>query len=196
MIRAIALLCSFFLLMNCTPKNLDQPPADLGDFSLGHNVVIATKMQKGPVSRDATQEEWTTNLTSAIDQRLGRNDGDRLYHLGISVEGFMLAPPGVPLIYTPKSALLLNVTVWDDAAGKKINSKPHQLTVFEDTNEDSLVIGSGWGRSKDEQLDGLSYNAAYAIERWLLEQKETLGWFTGGPILDKAPEDSSAFDGN
>ncbi len=195
MIRAIALFFGLSVLVACTPQNLDQPQLDLGDFRLGFNVVVASKMQKGPVSREASEEEWKTALTEAIAARLGRYEGEKLYHLGVSVEGYMLAPPGVPVVYTPKSALILNVTVWDDAAGKKINTEPHQLVILENTDKDSFLIGSGWGRSKEQQLKGLSYNAAYAIEKWLLEQKEQLNWFTDQPILDARPEKPSAESG-
>lgn len=195
MIRVFLFLSAFLALIGCTPKNLDQPPADLGNFSLGHNVVVATKMQKGPVSRDATQDEWTKALKFAVDRRFGRYDSDKLYHFGVSVEGYMLAPPGLPLVYTPKSALILNVTVWDDSLGKKMNDTPHQITVLEDTNQDSILIGSGWGRTKEEQIAGLSYNAIYAIEDWLLEQKEQLNWFTDQPILAEAPPDPNKSDG-
>lgn len=180
MIRTILGLLAMLALVACTPQNLDQPTLDLGDFKLGHNVVVATKMQKGPISRDATEEEWTSALTNAFAQRLGRYEGEKLYHIGVSVEGFMLAPKGVPVVYTPKSALLLNVTVWDDAKGRKMNAQPHQIAVLEDTDENSILIGSGWGRTREEQIQGLSYNAAYLLEKWLAENKETLDWFTGG----------------
>ena len=191
MIRILALLLGLGLLGACAQKQLDQPLADLGDFRLGHNIVIASKMQKGPVSREATEEEWVTALTSAIGARFGQYQGDRLYHLGVSVEGYMLAPRGLPLVYTPKSALLLNVTVWDDAAAKKLNDRPKQLIVLETTDKDSVVVGSGWGRSRQQQMRGLSVNAAFEIEKWLLRQKEELGWFTGGPIRE-APEKAAS----
>lgn len=195
MIRVLTLCLGFVLLAACTPQNLNDPPVFLGDFKLGHNVVVASKMQKGPVSRNATEEEWVGALSDAVSKRFGRYEGEGLYHFGISVEGYMLAPPGVPLVYTPKSALIINVTVWDDARGKKLNEKPFQLTAFENTDQDSILIGSGWGRSKEKQLAGLSYNAVYAIEKWLVEQMETRGWFTGGPIREAPPEKPSALDG-
>ncbi len=195
MIRAFVAAALLIGLAACTPQNLKDPPADLGNFSLGHNIVIASKMRKGPVSRDATEEEWTTNLKGAIADRFGRYEGDKLYHFGVSIEGYMLAPKGVPLVYTPKSALLVQITVWDDAKNKKMNSEPFLITAFEDTNEDSLVIGSGWGRTKNEQLKMLSYNAAYEIEKWLVENYKTLDWFTDKPAKEPPKQEVPQMDG-
>jgi len=177
MIRIYALLSALMLIAGCATQSLDGPPAPLGDFSLGHNVVIASKAVKGPVSRTASEDELAATLKTALADRFERYEGEQLYHFGVSVEGYMLAPRGVPLVYTPKSALVVNVTVWDDAGGRKLNEKPHQLTILETTDQNSVFIGSGWGRSKNKQLNGLSYNAARAIELWLLEQREEYGWF-------------------
>jgi len=177
MIRLLALVTALTVLVGCANPNQDKPPSDLGDFQLGYNVVIASKMQKGPISRNATPEEWVDVLTSAVDQRFGGFEGDKLYHFGISVEGYMLAPPGVPVIYNPRSMLLLNITVWDDAAKKKLNDKPFQITVVEDSTADSFVMGSGRERTKEEQMQGLAANAMDQIGDWLVEQKKEAGWF-------------------
>lgn len=188
MIRITALLIGLAVLVGCAGRDdLTQTPEPLGDFKLGHNIVIASKAQRGPVSRNASEGEWTSALEQAIDDRFGRYTGENFYHFGVSVEGYMLAPPGVPLIYTPKSALILNVTVWDDGAGRKLNDEPHQVLVFENTDENSIIIGSGIGRNKQEQLQGLSFNAARAIETWLEEQYARNRWFTDDPVFNPAP---------
>lgn len=189
MTRMIATLALLGLLIGCTDAQSNKAPAELGAFRLGHNVVVASKMKKGPVSRNATQEEWVNALTGEIAQRFGRYDGPQLYHLGVSVEGYMLAPPGVPVLYNPRSALIINVTVWDDAAAKKLNAKPEQFTIYEDTTGQSLTLGSGHTRTREEQIAGLSENAVDAIEDWMKEQHETKGWF------DLRPEAESAGDG-
>lgn len=196
MIRLPALLAGLFLLAACTAPSPDDPLQDLGAFYLGHNIVVAPKMQKGPVSRDASKEEWVEVLTRAVGDRFGRYDGDQLYHFGISVEGFMLAPPGVPLLYTPKSVLIINVTVWDDAAGKKLNDEPEQITVFETTSGGSALVGSGHERTKQEQMQGLARNAADRIEDWLVEMQAENGWFAprpdADPTADPGPAPASA----
>lgn len=167
-----------FLLSACTnPDDFDEPMPDLGDFSLGHNIVVASKMKKVAISRDASEEEWVAAMTEAIDERFGRYEGDKLYHLGISVEGYILAPPGIPLVLSPKSGLIVNVTVWDDAAGGKINEEPRQFTVLESFSGET-VVGSGLTQTREEQMTNLARNAAKQIENWLLENRE---WFGAAP---------------
>ena len=182
MFRMMVLGIAMALLGACAtvPEGQD-PMVDLGAFRLGHNVVVASKAQQGPVSRDATQEEWVAVLQGAVQQRFGRYEGDQLYHFGISVEGYMLAPPGVPILYNPRSVLILNVTVWDDAANRKLNEEVEQFTVFETTTSGSLFAGSGNQRSKEEQMAGLAVNAMREIEAWMLQRKAEQGWFEPRP---------------
>lgn len=185
MLRLIVVLCGVTLLGACVKDNPDKPLADLGEFRLGHNIVVAPKMATGPISRPATKEEWIAALTRAVDDRFSRYQGSQLYHFGMSVEGFMLAPPGVPLIYSPKSALIVRLTVWDDAAARKIN-KPETFTIFETTTAKTFIAGSGNNRTREEQMELLSRNAVREIEDWLVEQHKEHGWF------DKRPEPADA----
>jgi len=171
----------------CTNANdLDQRPAYLGNFQLGHNVVVAPNLTKGPASRAAGKDEWIAAMTQAITARLSRHEGTKLYHLGVSVEGYVLAIPGVPVVASPKSALILNVTVWDDAAGEKLNAKPELIPVVE-TISAKTVIGSGLTQSKEVQMEHLSRNAAKLIETWLKRQNDNFGWFEddGRPAKEK-----------
>ena len=171
----------------CTNANdLDEAPAYLGNFRLGHNVVVAPNLTKGPASREATAEEWIASMTKAVEDRFSRYEGSRYYHLGISVEGYVLAIPGIPLVAAPKSALILHVTVWDDAAGKKLNEKPHMVTVVE-TISPQTFLSSGLTQSKEVQLENLSRNAAKQIQNWMARQNDEFGWFEadGRPAHDK-----------
>lgn len=181
MIRSFVMLLAAVALAACTQNLPSDPLEDLGAFKLGYNIVVADKMKKGPVSRDATKEEWVSVMTKAMDDRFSRYQGDQLYHFGISIEGYMLAPGGVPVLYSPKSALIIRVTVWDDAAGKKLNSEAKQFTIFETTTSDSVIIGSGHDRTREEQMIGLSNNAVDAIEDWMVEQHKQNGWFAPRP---------------
>lgn len=176
--RIFALLSVLIIMAGCADQTIKGPPVALGNFSLGHNVVVTKNTQSSPISRTVSHDELKAAMTGAIDQRFGRYEGENLYHLGISIEGYVLAPPGVPVVFTPKSVLLITVTVWDDAGGRKLNEAPYEVLAFETTGGDSLIIGSGWGRNKDKQLAGLTFNAAKSIEAWMLEQTETYKWFT------------------
>ncbi len=170
-------------LSGCQTNDLKEPPVPLGNFSLGHNIVVTSHMQKVAISRNATPEQWEKSLEQAMEDRFGRYEGDKLYNIGISVDAFALAPPGVPLVLSPKSALGMTVTIWDDAAQKKLNDEGKQIIVMEKMSGET-VVGSGLTKSAAQQMDTLSYNAAKAVEGWLLEHPE---WF-GLPPLPVAKE--------
>jgi hypothetical protein len=161
------------------PEQFIEAPVDLGDFHLGYNVVIADNAQKIPPSRDATPEEWEALLTAEIAERLGRYQGGKYYHIGVSVDGFALAVPGVPVVLAPKSAVVLSVNVWDDRKNQKLTAEPKRLTVVETLSGES-VIGTGYTQTREEQLDNLVFNAAKALENYLKENADT--WFTEGPF--------------
>ncbi len=180
MLRLFAMLAMMTIVTACTnPDDLDEAPVYLGDFNLAHNIVVAPNLTRGPVSREATEEEWVEAMTSAIDERFERYEGNRLYHLGISVEGYVLAIPGVPLVASPRSALILRVTVWDDAKQEKLNAEPHQVTVVESMSA-STFLGSGLTQTKAQQMRNLSRNAAKLIQNWLVRENVDKGWFEGG----------------
>lgn len=206
----LIVLCLFVLgLTACTDaSDLDSAPADLGDFHLGHNIVVAPKLFKGPLSRTASKEEWIAAMKAAIDERFGRYEGTRLYHLGVSVDGYVLAQPGIPVVAAPKSLLVLNVAVWDDAAGKKLNPRPERITVSESFTADT-VVGSGLTLTREEQMQNLARNAAKQIQTWLEKEKRAKGWFETAPApkpkkaaapaakpapadAEKAPDDADA----
>jgi hypothetical protein len=171
------------LVVACTPvaEDLAAIPEPIGDFRKGFAIVVAPNVQKGPVSRDASAEEWIESVQGALDARFDRFDGNKFYHIGVSVEGYILAPPGIPILLSPKSALILNVTFWDDATQSKLNAEPHQVTVLESFTADSL-IGTGYTQTKAQQMENLSQNAARAIERYMRENGELFGGET--EVLD------------
>jgi hypothetical protein len=167
--RLPILLMAALALAACETRSGMQPPpqALVQGFKLGHVVVIADKATKAPISRDAQPEQWQAALDKAIKDRFGALDGNAFYHLGINVDGYALAPPGVPLLVTPKSVLIISVTLLTDTeGGKKLNEKPEQLTVFETLSGDS-VVGTGLTKTAEEQMENLAFNAALAIQDWL-----------------------------
>jgi hypothetical protein len=164
------------------PDPLTDDLPSMGNFRLGHNIVVADSMQQIPPSREASAEDWVAILTSEIDRRFGDYDGDRLYHIGIAIDGYALAPPGVPLVLNPRSILVLSVNVWDDALGAKLHEEPEQILVMEGASAETAIVGSGYTRTAEEQMQVLARNAARRIQQWMLTNPE---WFDVDP--DAAP---------
>lgn len=184
--RFIVALFSLGLLAACADGRIvGEPRAELGDFYLSHNIVLAENAVQGPLSRPAPPGAWEEALRSEIAQRFGRYDGDRLYHLAVNVDAYVLAVPGIPLVASPRSALIVGVHVWDDALGRPLNDERRQITVLESISGES-VVGSGLTQSAEQQMQVLARNAARAIENWLAEHPE---WFGGEPITRVDPAD-------
>ena len=133
------------------------------------------------MSRDATPDEWTKAIQNAVDIRLGRYEGAQEYDIGISLEGYMLAPPGIPVIYNPKSTAIVLVNVYD-VKQKEFLAKGKQFQVLEDTTGESALAGSGHSRTKEEQMSGLALKVADRVEEWLAEEHEVNGWFDRRPL--------------
>jgi hypothetical protein len=170
----IASAFSLLALAACATNDLADPPVPLGDFALGLNVAVADKVEMVPISRPATPEEWEAAVIKAVDDRFGRYEGTKLYNIGISIDGYALAPPGIPVVAAPKSVLVVTANIWDDAAQKKLNAEGKQFTVFESLSGET-VIGTGLTRTKKQQMDALAYNAVRKVEDWLLENPEWFG---------------------
>ncbi|MCJ7871555.1 hypothetical protein [Phaeobacter sp. J2-8] len=189
--RALLALVAFLTLVACSDgRDLDQAPEPLGDFKLGHSIVIAPNLTKGPLSRDATEEQWIAAVDKAVEDRFRRyeDEGEKLYHFGISVEGYVLAQVGVPLVLQPKSVLIFRVTVWDDVKGIKLNEEPHEITVLEAVSAET-VAGSGLTQTAEEQLENLAIKGAKQLETWLAVQKTRHDWFTPDARVVKAKTD-------
>lgn len=192
--RVFVILGFIVLLGACSSgkADLDKAPVALGDFKLGHNIAVASKARQGPLSRKASEEELIAAMQKAVAERFDRYTGDKFYHFGISVEGYVLAAPGVPLVLAPKSVLIINLTVWDDAAGGKMNEEVHQITVLE-TFGAGAIVGSGYTLTKEEQLEQLAQNAAKSVETFLVKQRREKGWFgatDSTAIPDEVPADA------
>lgn len=168
-------------------RDLDEAPVGLGDFNLVHNVAVAPKAVKGPLSREVSKEVLAKALADATEERFGRYEGTRNYHFGMSVEGYVLAQPGIPLVLAPKSILIVNFTLWDDAKNEKLTPEPHQITVFESFDQ-GPIVGSGYTKSAEEQLKNLSQNAAKQIENFLVKKNREEGWFNGTPVAEQLAE--------
>lgn len=186
--RILAAFMAVVMLAACNgARDLDEAPVALGDFNLVHNVAVAPKAVKGPLSREVSKEVLAKALADATEERFGRYEGTRNYHFGMSVEGYVLAQPGIPLVLAPKSILIINFTLWDDAKNEKLTPEPHQITVFESFDQ-GPVVGSGYTKSAEEQLKNLSQNAAKQIENFLVKKNSEEGWFNGAPAAEQLAE--------
>ena len=174
LIRLCLALCLMAGLSACARNDLAEPPVPLGEFALGLNIAVADKVEMVPISRPATVEEWEAAMIEAVDDRFGRYEGTRLYNIGISIDAYALAPPGIPVVAAPKSILVVTANIWDDAAQKKLNPEGHQITVFESLSGET-VIGTGITRSKKQQMEALAFNAVKKVEDWLLEHPDWFG---------------------
>ena len=182
MLRILTLITGLALMGACTQTQVYEEPESLGEFNLRVNYAFAEKARQGPVSRDATPKEWESAIQNAVDIRLGRYEGAQEYDIGISLEGYMLAPPGIPVIYNPKSTAIVLVNVYD-VKKKEFLAKGKQFQVLEDTTGGSAFKGSGHERTKEEQMSGLALKIADRVEEWLAEEHEENGWFDKRPDL-------------
>ncbi|WP_179209245.1 hypothetical protein [Haematobacter genomosp. 1] len=164
----------------------ELPP--MGEFRLGYNIVVAKNAQKVPISREVTTEQLETALRDAVQERFGSYEGRKLYHIAINVDAYALGPPGVPVVASPKSVLVISANVWDDIRRKKINTEPKQLTIWENLTG-ATFVGSGLTQNAESQLRNLARNAAKEVQDWMLEHPE---WFELTPEDEVAMEEARA----
>lgn len=174
------------LLVACGETRLDEAPEDLGAFEARVTHVYTEKALQWPLSRNADHSEWTAPIENALNARLRRYKGTQQYDVAVTLEGFMLAPPGVPVLFSPKSAVVVNVFVYD-VENKTYLAKKHQMEIFESTTGQSALVGSGHARSKEEQIQGLAVNIADKVEEWMAEQHREQGWFALRDAAEATP---------
>jgi hypothetical protein len=182
----LALVAALALSACASGAKLKDERAELGDFFLSHAIVVAEDATALPGSRPAEAEEWEAVIVSEMRRRLGRYDGDKLYHIGVNVQAYMIAPPGIPLVLSPKSALGITVDLWDDAAGRKLNERSHRIIVGEAISGETIV-GSGNTQTREQQMQNLAENVVLSIENWLASNPD---WFPPRPV----PGDDEGFD--
>lgn len=181
LIKSAMLVAVIGMLAACETNNLQKPPVPLGDFVMGLNIAMADQAQAPGISRQATDAQWKAAITQAMTDRFGRYEGSRIYNFGVRVDGYVLAPPGVPVVASPRSALIVTVFVFEDATKTLLNPGGKQLTMLEGVSPETF-IGSGWTQTKDKQLARMSYRAALSIQNYLLDNPD---WFGLPPV---APE--------
>jgi len=157
-----------FALIGCAqpaPEVVTKPDP-LGNFKLGFAVAVADKAKKGPLSRIASQAELAGAMQAELDRVFKPYEGTKFYNLGVSVDAYALALPGIPILASPKSALAVTLSVWDDKAEKMILEKPQRFTVLEKISGKSF-FGSGLTQTREEQLASLTHSAVQQIQTWM-----------------------------
>ena len=167
------LAAASLMLTACAPSSIEDDPPPIGDFRLGHLIVSDKGAEMAPISRAVPDGLLKEDLEAAIQERLGRYKGRSWYHLSVGIGPYSLSAAGVPVVASPRSAVIIEVTVWDDATASKLNEAPHAITVIEPTSIET-IIGSGLIRSPEEQAAVLADSAAYLIEHWLKSDESPL----------------------
>lgn len=164
------------LLMACAadPNLATTPQAvkPIGDFKLGHLVVFADNVKKGPMSRDATPDQLKIALEAEMRRRFGALEGKKFYNIGVAVDVYALARAGIPLVISPSSALAVTVNIWDDSKNQIVTEEDKQFTTLEKLSVNTL-IGSGLTMTAEEQLNELVIRTVDKIEAYM-RQNETL----------------------
>lgn len=182
-LKMTALLAGMSLLAACASVNdLDRTPEPMGRFLLGHNIaVVAEDIEVLEGSRKVENDEIVLAVRSAINDRFSRYDGDRYFHIAVSVLNYNLADKGIPGV-TLKSALVADVRLYDDSqGGKPLTEEPRQFFVLEEGGE--VLLNTGNTRTPEEQLASLSRSLAKDIQEWMLENAE---WFGDASLMDPA----------
>ena len=178
-LRALFVVLVAALLTACSPsQEMAAVPEPLGDFRLGYNIVVVDNPELLPFTRKASDAEWKAALEKAIADRFGRFKGTGEYHVALKLQAYALAQPGVPLVASPKSVVLVSANVWRPTG--KINPEPENLTVWEGLNGQNL-LGSGLTQTKEQQMAKLAFNTALKVEEWFRKHPE---WFVpNGPVV-------------
>ena len=171
--RAMALtLAGTATLAGCaTPDPLGADLPDMGTFQLASAIAVTRGAKKIPPSRDASEAQLKAVMTEELTRRFGGYRGGRSFYVAVNVDGYALAPPGIPVLVTPKSILVISANVWTADPQAKIGG-PEQITTFE--GAETLLLGSGLTKDADAQLRTLCRNASAKVQAWMLRNP---AWF-------------------
>ncbi len=188
------LLLTLAILLSCALE--DKPIVKpIGDFRLGHVTVNAREAETTEWGRPATEMQLTDAVRKAVRDRFGPLRGRSWYHLGITLDAYLLPPPGVPIVASPRAILVAQVQVWDDRTQSILNPRAESFAVRESTNAETLV-GSGYNYDAAAQLERVSKSLALQIERWLRSEDSPLPdrKVEHQPVVSDEPSDEDVSD--
>lgn len=172
----VIVLLMTFTLMGCGEASF--APASMArlaqaNIRFNHISIVATDMVKNAYSDDVSPEDMTTQLRRAITSKLSELQGDRVYNIGIKVTGYMLANPSVLTVSSPKSVLMLSVSVWNDSPDNKLMLPPSTVIAVDGLYGSALSIAKSQG-SKDQRLAALTGRAGVEIAQYLARNAQSL----------------------
>lgn len=163
-------------LAGCAVRDpLEQDLPDMGTFQLAAPITVARNAKKVPPSRDASEASLRRMMNAELVRRFGRYAGGTPFYIALNIDGYSLAPPGIPVVLTPKSILVVTANVWRADPQEKIGG-PKQIVTFEGAN--TLFLGSGLMKDADAQLLTLCRNTAKKVQDWMLENPTWFGLAT------------------
>ena len=65
------------------------------------------------------------------------------------------------------------MNIWDDATQEKLNAEPIRVTAFDGAA--GPLVGGGLVRNREQQIEGLAFDAALVVEEILTANRDT--WF-------------------
>ena len=172
---ALAASAALLALAACsTPETATTGAKPLGDFQLCGQYVYFTADDPGPLSRNVSEEDWVAAMNKAIRDRLGPYKGGKCYTVSVAIEGYGLAQPGVPLVFSPKTGARLRAFVFDNElieadVPSVLNKGGERIEVF-------LVDQGGLFNDVDSQLAAVARTGVAQIETWMATHPE---WFDG-----------------
>jgi hypothetical protein len=60
----------------------------IGEFRVGHTVVVGKDMVQGPLSREADPQKIIDAIKQATSERLSVYDGSQYYHVAMKIDAY------------------------------------------------------------------------------------------------------------
>ena len=177
----LIIMCLLLLACALEDKPIVNP---IGDFRLGHVTVHAGSAETAQWSRRATETQLTDAVRTAVRTRFGPLRGRSWYHVAITLDAYLLPPPGIPVIASPRAGVVARVQIWDDRTRSVLNPRPRTIAANESTNSQTL-FGSGYSYDAEDQLDRAARSLALQIEHWLRSEESPL---PAHPAQHRTPE--------